>query len=108
MFPLSSNWRVVSWGEPKQGEVVVFNSPEDGTRLVKRCIAGPGDTIEVRANHLLVNGVESQYAPLDPKYRAQIDASERAQYRYWQETMPGGRVHPMVEMPGNMSPVRTF
>src|SRR5271165_1992720 len=40
-------WRVVEWGEPQRGDVVVFDSPADGIRLVKRVVGLPGDRLEV-------------------------------------------------------------
>jgi signal peptidase I len=57
--------RVVSrLGEPVRGDVVVFHSPKDGTRLVKRLVALPGDTVEMRDKVLLVNGREASYTPM--------------------------------------------
>src|SRR6266571_8906773 len=35
-------------GEPARGDVVTFSSPKDGTRLIKRVIALPGDVVEMR------------------------------------------------------------
>jgi len=49
-------------GEPRRGDVVTFASPLDGTRLIKRVLALPGDRVEMRNEHLVINGVESQYA----------------------------------------------
>ena len=46
---------------PAAGEVVVLFSPEDGTRLVKRIVAGPGDTLEMRGNALAINGTPLAY-----------------------------------------------
>jgi len=37
--------RLAQWDDPARGDVVVFFSPHDGTRLVKRVIAVPGDTL---------------------------------------------------------------
>ena len=108
MAPTKPIWSVASWSAPKQGEIVVFLSPDSGIRLVKRCIGVPGDVVELKNNVLFVNGVQSSYAPLDPKYRAQMDASERAAYAYAEETMPGGRKHPVLAMPGKMNDRRTF
>lgn len=108
VLPDKPIWRVISWGAPQQGEIVVFLSPDNGIRLVKRCVAGPGDTVELRNNELLVNGVAATYAPLDPKYRAQMDIAERASYAYGEETMPGGRKHPMLVMPGKYNDRRTY
>lgn len=48
-------------GEPQHGDIVTFSSPRDGTRLIKRIVGLPGDTIEMRDEHLLVNGVAAEY-----------------------------------------------
>src|SRR5205809_7137832 len=47
---------IAKWSDPKRGDIVVLFSPLDGTRLVKRVIAVPGDKIELRENQLYVNG----------------------------------------------------
>jgi signal peptidase I len=52
-------------GEPVRGDVVVFFSPKDGTRLIKRLVALPGDTVEMRDKVLRVNGREASYTPLE-------------------------------------------
>ena len=49
-------------GEPQRGDVVTFSSPTDGTRLIKRILALPGDRVEMRNERLVINGVESQYS----------------------------------------------
>jgi signal peptidase I len=49
-------------GEPRRGDVVTFTSPADGTRLIKRILALPGDRVEMRNERLVINGVESQYS----------------------------------------------
>ena len=41
---------------PQRGEVVVFDSPEDGTRLIKRIVAIGGDRVTVNAGRVLGNG----------------------------------------------------
>src|SRR3954467_3698458 len=38
-----TTWHLAHWDAPARGEIVVFNSPTDGTRLVKRVVALPGD-----------------------------------------------------------------
>lgn len=57
--------RVTRWDNPKAGDIVVFFSPEDGTRLVKRVIAVPGDKIELRDEVLIVNGNPLKYEIID-------------------------------------------
>ena len=49
-------------GEPQRGDIVTFTSPLDGTRLIKRLVAVPGDVIEMRNEVLLLNGQTAQYA----------------------------------------------
>lgn len=51
-------------GEPSRGDIVVFRSPIDDTRLVKRLVALPGDRIEMRDRRLLVNEAAATYAPI--------------------------------------------
>lgn len=40
----------------KRGEIVVFIHPESGIDFVKRVVAIPGDTVEIRENILYING----------------------------------------------------
>ncbi|MEW5837229.1 MAG: signal peptidase I [Pseudomonadota bacterium] len=49
-------------GDPKRGDIIVFSSPKDGVRLIKRVIGLPGDQVEMRDNILWVNGVKAEYA----------------------------------------------
>jgi signal peptidase I len=49
---------------PKRGDIVTFSSPSDGTRLIKRIVALPGDTVEMRNEVLIVNGQAARYSPL--------------------------------------------
>lgn len=55
---------VARTGDPQRGDVVTFSSPKDGTRLIKRIAALPGDTIEMRGERLLVNGEPANYTVL--------------------------------------------
>jgi len=44
-------------GEPvRRGDVVIFDSPRDGTRLIKRIVAVGGDDVLIRNGHLAING----------------------------------------------------
>ena len=45
------------------GDVVVFDSPADGTRLIKRVVALPGDVVEVSAGHVTINGAPAATDP---------------------------------------------
>ena len=43
-------------GDPQRGDVITFTSPKDGVRLVKRLVALPGHTFELRNERLFING----------------------------------------------------
>ena len=65
-------------GELERGDVVLFRSPETGlseehSRLVKRCIALPGDTVSLVDGSILVNGREPVSFPSTTVTRQPID-----------------------------------
>lgn len=53
--------RLAAWDDPAPGDIVVFFGPKDGVRMVKRVIAGPGDTVEMRDDVLFLNGSKLDY-----------------------------------------------
>ena len=55
---------LVQLGQPRRGDVVTFSSPADGTRLIKRLVAVPGDVVELRDEELFINGLPAQYSGL--------------------------------------------
>ncbi len=61
-LPASSVY-LARFAGPARGEVVVLSSPEDGKVLVKRVAAIGGDTVEIVAGRLRVNGAEVKVAP---------------------------------------------
>jgi signal peptidase I len=91
-------------GEPVRGEVVTFSSPRDGTRLIKRIVAVPGDVVEMRNERLVINGREASYALLE-----QADEPLRggsAHVLRLAETM-GGQPRRIQVMPG-VAAARSF
>lgn len=48
--------KLTAGSTPARGDIVVFDSPADGTRLIKRVVAVGGDVLEVRDGHVLING----------------------------------------------------
>ena len=45
-----TTWHIAEWSNPQRGDIVVFFSPKDGTRMVKRVIGLPGDTLSCEMN----------------------------------------------------------
>ncbi len=58
-------WSMAHRKDPERGEIVIFPSPRDGIRLVKRVIGLPGDVVQVRNGRLLVNGSALEYRLLE-------------------------------------------
>jgi signal peptidase I len=56
-LPLSSTW-LFRWTGPARGDVVVLESPTDGTVLLKRIVARAGDEVSVQDGKLILNGKE--------------------------------------------------
>jgi signal peptidase I len=54
---------IAKWGDPARGEIVVFYGPEKGVRMVKRVVGVPGDKIQLKNNHLIINGKVLNYVP---------------------------------------------
>ncbi len=54
--PPFGNRILVERGHPQRGDVVVFSSPADGTRLIKRVVAVAGDRVSLLDGHLTING----------------------------------------------------
>jgi signal peptidase I len=64
--------RFPEFRKPQPGDVLIFKYPRDPYhKYVKRCIAGPGDTIKIVARHVYVNGQEYPL-PKQGKYIAPI------------------------------------
>lgn len=92
-FPLT-RWHLIDFSEPKRGDIVVFISPHDGKRLVKRVIGLPGDTVELRNNQLLLNGDRLDYESVSPDEREEIAP-----------TMPGNWPVAIEQLPAHPHPV---
>lgn len=60
-----TTWHLAEWDAPQRGEIVVFASPVDGTRLIKRVIGIPGDTVEMKNDQLILNGKKVKYEQLN-------------------------------------------
>src|SRR5688500_4744466 len=101
-----TTWHIVEWSNPQRGDIVVFFSPKDGTRMVKRVIGLPGDTIESRNNQLIINDQTVDYTTLDPAVSKQLADPERAQGIFAIEQL-ADHPHAVMAISG-ISAMRTF
>ena len=85
-----------------RGDVVIFDSPADGTRLIKRVVALGGDRVEVREGHVLINGV-----PADESAR-RLDLSSGGGPDLEATRVPEGRVLVLGDARGNSNDGRFF
>ena len=89
---------LAEWGNPQRGDIVVFFSPHDEKRLVKRVVGLPGDTVELRNNTLVLNGRPVEYQPLAETLLRDIPAADRAGRVFAGEQLPG-RTHAVTGNP---------
>src|SRR5438552_7050626 len=53
------------FADPRRGDIVIFDSKAADTRLVKRVIGLPGDTVEMRDNRMTINGIAARYSDIE-------------------------------------------
>ena len=97
---------IAEWSAPQRGDIVVFYSPKDGTRLVKRTVGLPGDVIELRNDQLLINGVAVEYKPMAEELVRDAAPGDRSSSVYATEQLPG-RSHLVAGIPA-VSAMRNF
>src|SRR3989442_1080224 len=94
-----TTWHVAQWDNPRRGDIVVFYSPHDGKRLVKRVVGLPGDTLELRQDTLFINAAPVAYEPLATNMLRDVSGADRASQLYAQERLPG-QSHAVAAIPG--------
>ena len=101
-----TTWHIAQWSNPQRGDIVVFFSPKDGTRLVKRVIGLPGDTVELRNDRLVINGQPVDYTTLEPQIPGQLAGPERDHGVFATEQLPT-HAHAVMAING-VPAMRTF
>lgn len=92
-------------GEPVRGDIVTFSSPRDGTRLIKRIVALPGDTVAMRDEQLIINGRAAQYSLLDT---ASIAGAGQLRTRQLGEQSDGQAKPHSIQLLAQLSARRNF
>ncbi len=104
-FPLTMH-RLAAWGHPERGDIVVCFAPDDGIRLVKRVIAVPGDTIEMRNEMLFLNGQPARYTSADLRYIESLSGKQKENCILATESLDGF-THPVLVTP-SVRTIRNF
>ena len=94
--------RLADWGQPRRGDLVVFFSPADGKRLVKRVVALPGERVAMADNHLIVDGRRVVYEPLEQRVIDELRLEDQEGRRFQEERL-GDRAHPVMMVPARPS-----
>lgn len=94
------------WSDPVRGDIVVFYSPENGKRLVKRVVGLPGDIIAMHDNQLFINGRPLEYQPFSKHDMADIGIGKWSRYHFLSEDL-AGHEHSVMIFKGRTS-VDTF
>jgi signal peptidase I len=102
-----TTWHLAQWSNPKRGDIVVFFSPVDGTRLVKRVIGLPGDKIQLANDRLLINGRPSEYDSLPADTGRDVPPDHDLPRVYAQEKAGGMPSHAVTLLPQRLA-LRTF
>jgi signal peptidase I len=90
--------RLAKWDSPRRGDLVVFLSPMDRRRLVKRVVGLPGDRIVITEGRLELNGREARYEPLEAVLPDESEP-ESAQRPAGVETLARERLEPGIDHP---------
>jgi signal peptidase I len=85
-------------GEPQRGDIVTFSSPQNGTRLIKRVIALPGDRVEMHNEQLIINGQPAAYADESNGSETISGVGDLAAVRV-KESFAGGSTHQIQILP---------
>ncbi len=93
---------LAKWADPRRGDIVVFYSPEDGKRLIKRVVGLPGDTLAMHKNRLLINGKLVKYEPLPKEIMNQIELDQQSHYLFFNENLTG-KQHAVMFLPSRPS-----
>jgi len=101
-----TTWHIASWDNPKRGDIVVFYSPADGKRLVKRVVGLPGDQIGMQDNQLYINEVAQKYESVHGKALSELAPIKGTGHQFYMENLLGNK-HTVMMTPSQLSP-RSF
>jgi len=85
--------KVFDYNEPKVGDVMVFKYPKDpAVKYIKRVVAVPGDTLELRDKVIYINGeqmVQTYVADESPTTEIYTEKLGGVEHLIWRNKNPG-------------------
>lgn len=105
--------QLLATGKPGRGDIAIFDSPEDGVRLIKRVAAVAGDEVDLSEGRLSINGVAMQArdqadTELFQQHRARLDLAYGGGPDLHGITVPAGQVLMLGDARGNSHDGRFF
>lgn len=105
--------QLIATGKPERGDIAVFDSPQDGTRLIKRVAAVAGDDVELADGRLSINGIPletigEQDTESFRSHRATLNLSHGGGPDIHGLTVPEGQVLMLGDARGNSIDGRFF
>jgi len=101
-----TTFHLATWADPARGDIVVFYSPEDDKRLIKRVVGLPGDIIAMQKNRLFINGQMITYESLDKQSIDQLSEGEQKNHLFLTENLKGK--HHAVMISPSIPSITTF
>ncbi|MCD9085522.1 signal peptidase I [Stenotrophomonas sp. SY1] len=103
--------QLLGTGRPQRGDVAVFDSPAEGTRLIKRVVAVGGDRVELHDGYLSINGQPLQQAPANEAFgskQVRLDLDQGGGPDINGITLPEGKLLVLGDHRGNSFDGRFF
>lgn len=83
--------------EPTRGDVIVFWNEKTNQNYIKRLVAMPGETVQVKRGRLYINGKKVEREKIDEKRVYEGPSRGYVMMREYMETLPGGTQHSIYE-----------
>ena len=111
-FPFT-DWKLTEGRDVERGEVVVFDSPVEDIRLVKRIVAVEGDTVSIQGGQVSINGAPmGSYTDMREEHygerRVRLNLSYSGGQDYGPEIIPPGYLLAIGDARGNSKDGRVF